>query len=87
MTDTGNSSAADLLYGAHAIAEFLGIKPRAAYHLIETRRIPFFKIGKDRMRAPDQPGRQARRARGRLRRRFGSRMNEAPKWRRPRRLR
>ena len=47
MTDTSNPSAgADLLYGAHAIAEFLGIKERAAYHLIETRRIPFFKIGK-----------------------------------------
>ena len=47
MTDTSNPPAgADLLYGAHAIAEFLGIKERAAYHLIETRRIPFFKIGK-----------------------------------------
>ena len=47
MTDTSNpSAAADLLYGANAIAEFLGVKPRAAYHLIETRRIPFFKIGK-----------------------------------------
>jgi hypothetical protein len=45
MTDTGNPPA-DLLYGAHAIAEFLGVKPRAAYHLIETKRIPFFKIGK-----------------------------------------
>ena len=48
MTDTSNPSAAgaDLLYGAHAIARYLGIKERAAYHLIETRRIPFFKIGK-----------------------------------------
>ena len=45
MTDTSNPSA-DLLYGAHAIAEFLGVKQRVAYHLIETRRIPFFKIGK-----------------------------------------
>jgi len=44
MTDT--SSPPDLLYGARAIAGFLGIKERAAYHLIETRRIPFFKIGK-----------------------------------------
>ena len=44
MTDTAPAS--DLLYGAHAIAEFLGIKERAAYHLCETKRIPFFKIGK-----------------------------------------
>ena len=44
MTD--NPPASDLLYGAGAIARFLGVKPRAAYHLIETRRIPFFKIGK-----------------------------------------
>ena len=47
MTDTSSHPAgADLLYGAHAIAEYLGVTPRAAYHLIETRRIPFFKIGK-----------------------------------------
>ena len=45
MTDTSNP-AGDLLYGAHRIAEFLGITQRAAYHLIETKRIPFFKIGK-----------------------------------------
>ena len=44
MTDTAPAS--DLLYGASAIAEYLGVKPRAAYHLIETKRIPFFKIGK-----------------------------------------
>ena len=44
MTDTAPAS--DLLYGASAIARYLGVKPRAAYHLIETRRIPFFKIGK-----------------------------------------
>ena len=47
MTDTSSPPAgADLLYGAHAIAAFLGVKTRAAYHLIETGRIPHFKIGK-----------------------------------------
>ena len=45
MTDTSNPPA-DLLYGANRIAEFLGISPRSAYHLIETKRIPFFRIGK-----------------------------------------
>ena len=43
-TDTENKP--DLLYGIHAIADFLGIKERSAYHLCETRRIPFFKVGK-----------------------------------------
>jgi excisionase family DNA binding protein len=46
MTDTTTTDAPDLLYGAHAIAEFLGIKLRSAQHLIETKRIPFFKVGK-----------------------------------------
>lgn len=45
MTDTPNATS-DLLYGAHAIANFLGIKLRSAQHLIETKRIPYFKIGK-----------------------------------------
>jgi excisionase family DNA binding protein len=36
----------DLLYGSRSIAEFLGIKPRAAEHLIEQKRIPYFKIGR-----------------------------------------
>jgi excisionase family DNA binding protein len=44
MTDTAQT--ADLLYGARAIADYLGIKQRAAEHLIETKRIPFFKIGR-----------------------------------------
>jgi excisionase family DNA binding protein len=35
-----------LLYGANAIADYLGIKRRVAYHLIETERIPHFKVGK-----------------------------------------
>jgi hypothetical protein len=42
MTDT----TPDLLYGAKAIADFLGLKERSAQHLIETKRIPFFKVGK-----------------------------------------
>ena len=46
MTDTMHQPTADLLYGCEAIAEFLGIKERAAQHLVETNRIPFFKIGK-----------------------------------------
>ena len=45
MTDTATTNA-DLLYGAHAIADFLGIKVRSAEHLIETKRIPYFKIGR-----------------------------------------
>ena len=36
----------DLLYGSRAIAEFLNVKPRAAEHLIEQKRIPYFKIGR-----------------------------------------
>jgi hypothetical protein len=48
MTDITTTADAtpDLLYGAHAIADFLGIKLRSAQHLIETKRIPYFKIGK-----------------------------------------
>jgi hypothetical protein len=46
MTDTNTTAAPDLLYGAQAIADFLGIKLRSAQHLIETKRIPYFKIGK-----------------------------------------
>ena len=45
MTDTMNDTP-DLLYGAAAIADYLGIKRRSAEHLIETKRIPFFKVGK-----------------------------------------
>jgi excisionase family DNA binding protein len=36
----------DLLYGADAIAAFLGVTRPTVYHLAETKRIPFFKIGK-----------------------------------------
>ena len=62
MTDTMHQPTADLLYGCEAIAEFLGIKKRAAQHLVETNRIPFFKIGKTLVRSPEHPGRQNRRA-------------------------
>jgi len=36
----------DLLYGVEDIAGFLGVTKRAAYHLVERKRIPFFKIGR-----------------------------------------
>ena len=45
MTDT-TAAAPDLLYGASAIAEFLGVKRGIVYHLIETRRLPHFKVSK-----------------------------------------
>ena len=35
---------ADLLYGAPAIAEFLNMKQRQAYHLIDKCGLPAFKI-------------------------------------------
>jgi excisionase family DNA binding protein len=44
MDDT--TKTADLLYGVPAIADFLGVTKRTAYHLVETRRIPFFRMGK-----------------------------------------
>jgi hypothetical protein len=46
MTDTTTTDALGLLYGADAIAGFLGITLRQAQHLIETKRIPVFKVGK-----------------------------------------
>ena len=36
----------DLLYGAPAIAEYLGVTDRVVYHRAETGEIPSFKIGK-----------------------------------------
>jgi hypothetical protein len=41
-----NNDGADLLYGAPAVAAFLGIRLKQAQHLIEARRIPSFRIGK-----------------------------------------
>lgn len=43
MTDIDTG---DLLYGTKAIANFLGVNLRAAEHMVETKRIPFFKMGK-----------------------------------------
>jgi excisionase family DNA binding protein len=45
MSETENTGP-DLLYGVQAIANYLGVKRRVAYHLIETDRLPVFKIGK-----------------------------------------
>jgi excisionase family DNA binding protein len=45
MTDNA-AEGVDLLYGVPAIADYLGISKRTAYHLVETHRIPFFRIGK-----------------------------------------
>jgi len=39
------SEVLDLLTGAEAIAAFIGVKPRRIYHLVETRRLPVFRIG------------------------------------------
>jgi excisionase family DNA binding protein len=36
----------DLLYGATAIAAHLGIRKRQALYLIESNRLPHFRIGK-----------------------------------------
>jgi hypothetical protein len=35
-----------MLYGAKAIATFLGIKPRQAQHLLEQDRLPHFRVGR-----------------------------------------
>ena len=35
----------DLLDGAKAAADFIGVKPRAVYHLVENRSIPFIRKG------------------------------------------
>ena len=46
VTATDQPKTADLLYGVPAIADFLGVRQRTAYHLVDTRRIPFFRMGK-----------------------------------------
>ena len=46
MTDYATDNGPDLLYGVSKIADYLGINRRVAYHLIETGRLPAFKIGK-----------------------------------------
>jgi hypothetical protein len=37
----------DVLYGAAAIADFLGIPRRKAFYLLEQRRIPAGKLGRE----------------------------------------
>lgn len=47
MTDSSaNTRPADLLYGASAIADYLGVTKRAAYHILAKNRIPSFKMGR-----------------------------------------
>ncbi|MBN6820703.1 DNA-binding protein [Methylobacterium organophilum] len=36
----------EMLYGTKAIAEFLGIRPRQALHLLEQDRLPHFHVGR-----------------------------------------
>lgn len=36
----------DLLAGAEAAADYIGVKPRAVYHLVETNRLPVIRLGK-----------------------------------------
>jgi excisionase family DNA binding protein len=44
MTDIINEGP-DLLYGAAKIADYLGVKRSVVYHLVETGRLPSFKVG------------------------------------------
>lgn len=37
----------DMLYGAAAIAQYLGIDRRAVYHLVANARIPNFRLGEN----------------------------------------
>jgi hypothetical protein len=36
----------EVLHGARAIADFLGVSEKAVYHMAERKRIPTFKLGK-----------------------------------------
>lgn len=45
LTINTHDLAEDLLKGASAIGAFMGLKPRAAYYLLEKREVPGFKIG------------------------------------------
>ena len=36
----------EILRGARAIADYLGVTENTVYHMIERRQIPFFKIGR-----------------------------------------
>jgi excisionase family DNA binding protein len=46
MKPMSDTTAPDLLYGAKAIAQYLGVTDRQAEHMIETKRIPYGKIGR-----------------------------------------
>ena len=47
MSNSSNPpSGGDMLYGVAAIGEFLGLKKRQALYLIESERVPFFRVGK-----------------------------------------
>ena len=36
----------DLLAGANAAASYIGVSPRAVYHLVEARRLPVIRKGR-----------------------------------------
>ena len=36
----------DLLAGASAAANYIGVKPRAVYHMVETQSLPVIRKGK-----------------------------------------
>jgi excisionase family DNA binding protein len=46
MSETATADTLDLLYGVPRIAAFLGVTERTAYHLIDTKRLPHFRMGK-----------------------------------------
>ena len=43
---TETTSAGTILHGMKAIADFLGVNRRVAYHWAEARQIPTFKMGR-----------------------------------------
>jgi hypothetical protein len=45
--DTDDKLADDLLIGAPAIANYLGVKETAVYHLHKKKRLPIGKLGKN----------------------------------------
>lgn len=45
MLSHNDNIASDTLYGAAAVASFLGLPRRAVYHAVSTGRLPVFRIG------------------------------------------
>ena len=45
MTITNESLASDLIYGAKVIGAYIGADPRQANYMLETGKLPGFKIG------------------------------------------